>query len=95
VQIGRERSRLIERVTADSGPEIIPEDFGVRLGIPQQFEAFALRIVLDARQANQRRISRFWRRNCLFDQPVPVTCPNESARKGEGNRHAVTVAKGP
>jgi hypothetical protein len=80
VQVGRECSRLIEPVAANSGPEIVPEDFRIQLGIPEQFETFALSIILNARQAHQRRIPRSRRRDGFLDQPMPVTCANERAR---------------
>lgn len=68
VEVGGEQPRLIESSLRDGLPIRAREDLRVELLFPQNLERLSLSVVLDARKAYERRISRSRRRRDLVDK---------------------------
>ena len=82
VQVGREEPRRVEPPRGDRLPGLGGDDLRVDLLLPEHLERLALGVVVEARQAHERRVVPGARGDDLLDEVLPLTDADDLTRLG-------------
>ena len=87
-EIGREQRRIVEALVGNRRPAVVLKHAGVELMLPQHRERLALRVVVEARQIDERRLVGRWRRRHVLDEIPALAHQCDPAGFWRASRHA-------
>jgi len=97
VEVGREAVRRVKAPVAEFLPCLRGENLGVDLALPEHCEFLALRVVVDAGEADERGLAGLGGGRRLLHEPLVLADVDELAgdgRSGDDGVHVVSPADG-